>query len=413
MNFLGYNFSKNKPTTVSTEVKATDDTVMKMISMARVELPQISESRNNKWMSFGASNDYPQMLLQALGTSSIHNAIVNSKSKMMAGADILFNGVKYEDYIKTLDPKSQEYISMFYNDPSGNGILTLNDLASRISLDWQIFGAYAIELIWSMDFTRIVEVKHIDVSRIRIAPSVDGKLTHYYYKNDWTDKRKNDEIAISAFSEENKSDYNQLIYVRNYHPGMDYYGIPNYAPALGWIEIDSKMGEFHLSNINNGFSPGMTVKFFQKPTPEKKDEVVRDIKNQFAGARNAGKVMIFFTDGKDNAPEITPIDVPGLDQQFLVLGDNVVQQILSGHNVTSPMLLGVPTPGKLGYSNELSTSYNIFQKDVIIPDQNLMLRTLNKIAKINKYDVTLSIEQLLTPEDLSTDGGATFNITKA
>lgn len=389
---FGFNISRANAQSVTQQTPKYDSQIVHRVEFARPELPQIKEVKNKDWVEFGTDNLYPEKLLEYLNTSAIHNAIVMSKSKIVAGNDILFDGIKINDYLLT---NNNPKVKAFYDNPTSNPYENLNDLVYKLSFDFQIFGAFALEVIWSTDFTTIAKINHIDVSKIRCGKLEDGEVKNYYYSKDWANWKKCGVNKIATFNPEDKENYNQLIYVRNWRSGMDYYGMPDYISALAYISIDSQMGQFHLANINNGFSPSMTVKFFKVPgSPEEADTIVRSIKNQFSGTKNSGKAMVFFSDGKELAPEITPINVTGLDKQYMQMADQVVQQIIAAHRVTTPMILGIAVPGKLGYSNELETSYKAFDKYVITPEQHILERVLNKIGNINQFGTVMSIEKL-------------------
>jgi hypothetical protein len=81
------------------------------------------------------------------------------------------------------------------------------------------------------------------------------------------------------------------------------------------------------------------------------------------------------------------------DKRFTVINENVMQKILSGHRVTSPMLFGIKTPGSLGGADEIATSYAIMYATVIKPDQLVVTKVFNKIQKINELPL-LSIDKL-------------------
>jgi hypothetical protein len=114
-------------------------------------------------------------------------------------------------------------------------------------------------------------------------------------------------------------------------------------------------------------------------------------KQQFKGADKAGKVITTFSDGKELAPEITPIQVSDLDKQFILIGESCVQQIISAHRVTSPMILGIATSGKLGYSNELEVSFKIFDKAVIAPDRLMLEKDFNIIMAYNGFNERIDL----------------------
>lgn len=355
------------------------------LSYSRPELPLIVEKKNNDWVSFGADNLYPNELLEYLNTSAIHAAIIQSKAKMQAGSGLKVN-IKRKDPLTVAEEVT---LARLKNHPNKEN--TLEEVITQIALDYQIFGAYALEVIWNSTFTKISEIKYIPVKNIRCGKKKDGEIAEYYYSRDWSKVKQYTPTCIPAFNGDSKKEYdkdntynkfNQLIYVKYNRSGLEYYGEPMYQSALAWVKIDSQIGLFHLSNIENGFNPSMTVKFFKKPgSPEEQQMIVNALNAQFQGARNTGKGMVFFSDGKELAPEVEPISVQNLDKQFITVAEQVIQQIISGHSVTSPMLVGVATPGKLGYSNELEKSYLIFDQTVIAPDRKAIEKTLNKVIE--------------------------------
>lgn len=253
-------------------------------------------------------------------------------------------------------------------------------------------GAYAFEVIYNFNFSRILEMNHVEVQNIRSGKYVDGKIENYYYSDDWN-KGTVKPITIAAFDPKNKKDHRQLIYRYEYSTGQSYYGKPSYQSALSWIKLDSEIGLFHLSNIENGFFPSIHMAYYKKPaSKEEQNTILAMQKQQFKGADNAGKVITTFSDGKELAPEIKPLQVSDLDKQFIIIGETAVQQIISAHRVTSPMLLGVATPGKLGYSNELEPAMKIFENTVIAPERLLLQNDFNKIMQINAFSERIELK---------------------
>ncbi|MDN5385821.1 hypothetical protein QEP66_27810, partial [Streptomyces sp. LB8] len=71
------------------------------------------------------------------------------------------------------------------------------------------------------------------------------------------------------------------------------------------------------------------------------------------------------------------------DKQYTVLNELTIQNIMIGHRVTSPMLLGVKTEGQLGGRNELLQAYELYMNSVVKPFQNQLLKTFKKLLAIN------------------------------
>ncbi len=385
---------------------------------ARAEMPCIIEKKNVDYVWYGEDNNYPYFLTELLSTSAIHNAIIESKSKMMAGSGVLLNGAvdktASEAVYNSLDANTKKAFDQFMLNPNGESMLKINN---KVCKDYQKNGSFALEVIWNMDFTRIATVKFVSTDNIRAGKMENDKVTKYFYHKDWSKHKERGfkPTEIPAFDpqtaekhaagEEGLS-YNQLIFVKN--GTLDYYGEPPYQGAMSWIKIDSQMGLFHLSNIENGFAPSLVFKFYKKPSsPEAQQGVISNLKKQYSGAKNAGNALVFFSDGKELAPDVEPIQVSNLDKQFLMLADQAVQQIMSGHRVTSPLLFGIATPGKLSGGSELDVSYRIYDNSVVEPDRNLLEEVYNELLKVNQIPVTIEIDKFNPlQEDVKAAGNA-------
>lgn len=93
--------------------------------------------------------------------------------------------------------------------------------------------------------------------------------------------------------------------------------------------------------------------------------------------------MIMFSDGKDLAPDVTPVEVSNLDKQFSVLTEDLNNNIIYSHNIISPLLLGVKTSGQLGNNNELQNAFMLLEKTVISGERKVIEDSINKFLKLN------------------------------
>lgn len=376
----------------------------------RPELPMIIDSRQYAWVIYGdgpISNNYPLLLKKFRETSAMHGAILQGKAQMMAGAGFLVNDAEdakesNKNYL-ALDPATKAAYDNFLLNPKGSECI--DDIVCKLTHDYQTYGAMAMELVWSLDFSRIALVKFVPVETVRSGKlGQDGLVHDYFLCRNWTKFRtpEFEPRRIAAFDEENRNEYSQLLYIRNPNSTNEYYGTPSYVSALSWIGIETAMGEFHLSNISNGFNPSMLFKFYKRSAPEEQQYIIQNLKRQFSGSHNAGKGMFLFSDGKDLAPDFEKLQMDNLDKQFLLLADQAVQQILSGHRVTSPLLFGISVPGNLGGNSELKTAFDIFDSTVIEPDRNILGRMINRILKVNNIAVSIEVEKFV-PMSLEDD----------
>ena len=349
----------------------TGQDILETINMRNIDIPQPKEQKGYEWVLYGPNNQFPLDLLEYRNSSSLHDSIIESKTNLIAGAGFLFDA-------------SRELSNQFIID---NWKLVpfwrkLDKIFWLVARDQQTFGYSCFEIIYSMDRTRIVDMNWVDASRIACGKRDEyGQITDYYYSENWSNTKQYVPREIEAF-DPNGEGVRQLVFIKREDNNMDYYALPTYFSALRWIKADGLMAEYNLAAINNGFSPSIVFKFYKKPTPEERRMNSEAIKAQHGGAKNAGKAIILYSDGKDLAPDIDTLDATNIDARLLQVSDQIVQQVITAHRA-HPQLLGIQTPGKLGYSSELLQSWEIFDAMVIKPERKLILDAFKQVLVYN------------------------------
>jgi hypothetical protein len=93
--------------------------------------------------------------------------------------------------------------------------------------------------------------------------------------------------------------------------------------------------------------------------------------------------MLTFGNGQDQAPTFIPVATTDSDKQFLILNEAVLQALCTANKITSPMLLGIKTPGQLGGRSELVDAYDLYYATVINKLQKHIIKVYQKILNIN------------------------------
>jgi hypothetical protein len=151
--------------------------------------------------------------------------------------------------------------------------------------------------------------------------------------------------------------------------------------------------------IQNGFNAGFILNFATGvPTPEEMEIAYREIREKYTGTWNAGKFILTFSNGKDEAPHLEPIPLADTDARYKELNDLIRQNIFTANEVTTPDLFGVSTPGQLGTRDQLFEGLEVFQSVYINYKQRLIEREFNRLLsasgivgelKIKKYEIDL------------------------
>ena len=354
--------------------------------------PIIQEVRGKDYVEYGTEewkNLYPQFLIDLYYNSSTHAAVINSTAEMIAGEDIF---IEEDD-----DTNLEMYVKLKKFFRHANGKESLHQVIKKLAFDFKLQGAYAIHVIWNVEKTEIAEIYHVPVERVRAGrPSEMGVIDTYYISADWSNPREHKPYPIAAFNTKDRTAASQLLYTGSYSPNMDVYHTPDYLAGCNWALVDQKVAEFHLSNIENGFSGSYFISFANGvPTQEERQQIERSLKEKFTGAKNSGKFILTFSDDKTRTPEITPISVSDADKQYLALQELLVQNILTAHRVTSKTLMGIDsTNGFSSNTDELINAANFYVQTVVRPFQLNILDTLQTIFSVNNMDLEVGFVQL-------------------
>ena len=364
------------------------------VDLSSATSPVIEEIRGKNYIEYGTEewrNLYPQFLIDLYYNSSTHAAIINATAEMIAGDNIVIDDEE-EEQRDNLD-RLVKLKNFFFH---ANGKETLHEVIKKISFDFKLQGAFALHLIWNKAKTEIVEIYHVPVERVRAGkPNAMGVVDTYYVSADWSNTRQNRPTKIAAFDMNDRTSPSQLLYTGLYSPNMDIYHTPDYIAANNWALVDQRVAEFHLNNISNGFSGSYMVNFSNGvPTQEERLQIERSLTDKFTSASNSGKFVLTFSDDKTRTPEIFPISVSNADKQYLALQELLVQNILTGHRVTSPMLMGIKSDTGLGNNaDELMNAADFYLNTVVKPFQTHIIKVLVKIFKINNMDLPVSFVQ--------------------
>jgi hypothetical protein len=343
-----------------------------------VNTPSFVESKAD-WIPYGADNNYDGYLIDLLNTSTKHNSLIKKKVNMTVG-----NGFK-----ETISNK--EYLK------NSQGKDDLNTIAFKNGYDLMVFGGYCRVITWSKDKKTIARQSFVGWDKVRIAKEVEEKenpemykrqqdgVVFYYISSDWTNPKKGKNIPeiIQGFSEKYKDEATQLIHVSEYRPSVDYYTYPDYISSVSWIELDKEIATFHLSSVNNGFTPSMIISFKGGiPSDDEMKSVNKQLQKQYAGSKNGSKVFTTYSENSESAPEFIPVNLNSSDERFLQLEEQIQQNIIIAHGA-SPIVAGIAISGKMGSSDEVIESETVFQKNVIDSKRKLLERSFNMIADIN------------------------------
>ena len=356
---------------------------MELLKLKEYQERSYAERPSNQgWVSYGDDNLFPQYLIDLYKSSATHNALCTSIAYMIFGdgvqADTLEARLKIEEW-------------------------GLQDEVRKACLDLKIQGGFALEVVYSIDRTTISKVRHCPFENVRSAEvDEDEKVNFLYYSKDWSDKREEPQLVKTFDPEQSVEHPVQILYVKPFSPGSYYYPKPDYIGSIDYIELDKEIGKYHINNIKNGLAPSFTIHFKNGvPAQEERRRIRNDIERQLAGATNAGKFIVTYSDSPDRKPDFEPFPLSDADKQYQFLSTEVSDKIMVGHRVVSSAMFGVKTAGQLGNTQELEIASELFDKQVIKPYQRIVKDALTSIFTAAGTPTVVSVEEVppMEPEE--------------
>jgi len=336
---------------------------MDILKLAQYIPKSFEEKSSGKgWINYGDDNLYPQYLVDLYQKSGTHNALCTSIAYMIFG-----EGLKTDSIDARL--KMEEW--------------SLDDEIRKSCLDLKIQGGFALEVIYSVDRTTISKVRHLPFENIRSGePNNREEVDFYYYSRDWADTSAERQEIRSFDPSKSRKHPVQILYVKPFSVGSFAYPSVDYQGSIAYIELDKEIASYHISNIRSGLAPSYVISFLNgSPPVEERNRIRNDIEGQLAGATNAGKFIITYSDQPDRKPSFEPFPLTDADKQYQFLSTETTNKIMVGHRVVSSAMFGVATAGTLGNTQELEIASQLFERQVIVPFQKIVDKAVKSIFR--------------------------------
>ena len=333
-----------------------------ILSFAEAKQPEYREKKGVGYIEFGDKNDYPNYLLGLYNKSAKHNAIVRGKVNYIIG-----NGWQGDE----VDAQAELFIK------APNPYESLADLTRKVSIDVELFGGAYLEVIWSKVGGMLAEICHIDYTKIRS----NKDNTQFWYKSDWTD-RKEEPKVIPAYNTQNRVG-KQIMYIKEYRPGLDTYALPGYMGSLNYIESDVEVSKHVLGNAQTGFSASKLITLPNgEPSPDEKRNIERRFTDRFSGS-DGKKFILSFVQDSARKPIVEDLGASDLTKEDFGRVDEMIQQnIFAGHQITAPDLFGISTPGQLGSRSQIRDAFEVFKQTYANDKQKFLESIFNQLATL-------------------------------
>jgi hypothetical protein len=348
-----------------------------VINLAQYEAPQIIESKQKGWVTFGENQSYFQFLIDRYRKSATNQSIINNVTRLMYG-----KGLGVIDASR----KPSEYAQVM--------ALFNKDCLRKLCFDLKTLGQCAIQVHYNDKHDKILKAFHIDMNLLAPEKCDDeGKINNWYYSNNWEDIKKFPPKKFANFK--SSKDKVEILVIKPYAIGMKYFSLPDYVAGTAYALLEEEVADYLIGEAQTRFS-GTTVVNFNNGQPdiETQNLLQQQIKNKLTGSKGQ-RVIVGFNNNKETATTVESIalnDAPDLYSQMSL---ECERKIMVSHSITSGLLLGLGSANGFGSNaDELKNAFVLFDNMVIRPLQQLLIDGLEQITSFNGNTAKLFFKTL-------------------
>ena len=359
-----------------------------IINLSKYTTPIIEENKQDNIVEYGSDNNYFQYLIDRSVGSTTNNSIIRGVANMVYG-----KGLDALDSSR----KPEQYASM--------KILLKPKDVKRVISDRKKLGMGALQVTYKGK--KVDEVTHFPMETLRAGIcNEDGEVDKWYYHPDWINRQRSDKLIEFPIFGSTNGKKSEIYIIQSYAAGFKYYSPCDYVGALPYAVLEEEIADYLINDTINGFSGTKVVNFNNGiPDVQKQREIKRDINNKLTGARGE-KVIVAFNNDAESATTVTDLPLDNAPEHYQYLSDECRNKLITGHNITSPLLIGVrEAGGGLGSNaDEIKNSSLFFDNIVIKPLQEEILDAFSEILAVNDISLKLYFKTIQPLEFIDADG---------
>ena len=328
---------------------AIDKTIVGNIPVLKQE-----EYRNKEYIYYGTDNLYPEYLFGLYTDVSTLKTIIDGTANYVSGDDATCN---VPGFNLVMNKKGD----------------TLRNIIKWCSRDYNLYGGFALEVIRNLA-GNVAEVYYIDFRYLRS----DKKNESFWYSEEFGKRygRTTKSVLYPKYVAGGDAPAS-IVYVKN---DVTYtYPIPRYSGAIKACEIERHIDDMHLNSLENGFMPSYIINFLNGiPEDAQKEEIEKNVTEKFCGSANAGRVLLNFANGEENAAKVEKLEVSDFADKYKAAADRSREQIFCSFQAI-PQIFGLMTAATGFSEQEFQEAYKLYASTVVRDQQRIMGDAFDKI----------------------------------
>ena len=170
-----------------------------------------------------------------------------------------------------------------------------------------------------------------------------------------------------------------VIFIKQYDPGQQIYGIPDYLGCVQSALLSSDATNFRRRYYKNGLHMGF-IFYATDPNLGKEDEA--DLKEKMTSSRGVGNFKSMFVNipnGKEKGIQLIPVGDIATKDEFEKIKSVTAQEVLVGHRFPVELAAIIPNSGTRGDPVKFNYVYNANE---VIPACHILMDAVNSDTEI-------------------------------
>lgn len=256
----------------------------------------------------------------------------------------------------------------------------LQEVISKCFLDRFLTGNVVVELVKTTneEGQEVVYLYHTPLDKVAIRkPKEQEELELEYGLYDFwlTQQPTKTEVKVlnhyPRWTETEDGTERCVIHVKDYAPGFDFWGIPDWITARFWAELEYRIPKYNLSKFKNGFTPSAIVQFFGSVGKDEAQKIVKEFTDKFTDTGNDAKMFVQILRDERLKANVQTLEDKN-QGNYLDLQQLASQAIVNACRYTMS-LAGFATEGKLGTNQQIRLEAEYVMNMSIKPVQNQLL----------------------------------------
>lgn len=323
----------------------------------------IEQDSGRGWVNYGSDNGYPNFLLDLYDSVPILSGIINGCADYVTGEGV----------------------------DLGVGVdIDLTDLIHNLAIDYYLFGGFCIEVLRDMR-GEVTMLNYVPFDRVRTNEYKDK----FYYSPDWS-KKANWRVKYTEVPTFDPNGTEPRSFYYYSHPRIGTYPTPIWNSAIKSAVIYSRVTEYHLNGLSNGFNSSAIISFNNGvPEDDQKREIEKYFTEKFCGSTNTGRVVLSFAPDKEHSAEINTLTTEDYSTKYTNCIEKAREDLFVAFRATSN-LFGLQKENVGFNTQEYDSSFRLFNRTVIAPTQRIferaILYTLGVNASIEPFVISFDNE---------------------